>query len=421
VVGIWEEVAHRDPREIEASFARLLAADEESEAEPNRADLLKAIKKSLEDPAGLIAVPPQPEHAFSDQQLTEYRRRLDEARLLESRAADEPAAMGVTDGTVCTALPLHIRGSYRNLGDPVPREFPAVMRFSSTRPVFPSDQSGRLELARWMADSRHRLTARVYVNRLWRWHFGRGLVATTENFGALGARPSHPELLDWLARRLMESGWSTKTLQRLILSSHTYRMASLHPDAATAEAIDPENRWLWKFPRRRLEAEEIRDAILVVAGRLDRTMGGKTVPLRNRQFVFDHTSIDHTKYDSHRRAVYLPVIRNNLYEWFAQFDFPDPTTPTGNRAATTVAPQALLLLNDPLVIDAAQCFAENALRTCAQTRDRVEWIHRRALGRPPTSTEQQRAAEFLGKQPALRRWTLYCQALLASNEFCHAP
>ncbi|MFG0334545.1 MAG: DUF1553 domain-containing protein, partial [Maioricimonas sp. JB049] len=323
--------------------------------------------------------------------------------------------------------------SHLNLGQPVAREFPEVMRISSVRPIFPRSHSGRLELARWMASTQHPLTARVYVNRIWRWHFGTGIVATTDNFGALGDRPSHPELLDWLARHFMETGWSTKELHRLILSSNAYRMASGLPDESTAAAADPENRLLWKFPMQRLEAEQLRDAVLAVSGRLDDSIGGKTVPLRNRQFVFNHTSVDHTKYDSLRRAIYLPVIRNNLYTLFEQFDFPDPTMPTGSRNSTTVAPQALLLLNADLMMDSAEAMAGRVLESTAADEGRVQHAYELALGRPPTPSELERALRFVNDlsaqsltdaatiDPAVERqaWALLCQSLFASNEFMY--
>jgi hypothetical protein len=380
-----------------------------------------------------LAVPPKPEFAFDAETLAQYDELMEEARVFESRAADVPAAMGVVDGNVLTSLPIHIRGSHRNLGDPVEREFPAVMRASEVRPIFPANQSGRLELARWMASSQHPLTARVYVNRIWRWHFGVGLVKSTENFGALGDRPSHPELLDWLARRFIESGWSTKELHRLILSSSVYRMASSHAQQESAAGIDPENRLLWKFHLQRLEPEQIRDAILATTGRLDESIDGKTVPLRNRQFVFNHTSVDHTKYDSLRRAIYLPVIRNNLYTLFEQFDYPDPTMPTGSRNSTVVAPQALLLMNSELVMDSADELASQLLSESASDSSRIELAYLTLLGRRPSETENNRALRFIDDiasgaltdsatvdPEALRRaWALFCQSLFASNEFMY--
>lgn len=297
-------------------------------------------------------------------------------------------------------------------------------------------ESGRLEFARWMADPRHPLTARVYVNRVWRWHFGRGLVATTDNFGALGDRPSHPELLDWLATRFIRSGWSTKALHRLILTSSVYQMSSTHPREAEWSELDPENRWRWKFGTRRLEAEAIRDSILAVSGQLDREMGGKTIPLRNRQFVFNHTSTDHTDYESRRRLVYLPVVRNHLYSFLEQFDFPDPTMPTGDRSVTVIAPQALWLMNDDLVLDAAASLARRARAAAGDDHARVRWLYRRTLARDPAAEETERAVAFVvgsvsrvgggeadegGKasdgDPAGDAWTALAQALLTTNEF----
>ena len=393
----------------------------------------KLVEAALKDRSGFLTVPPKPEFAFDDETLAEYDRRMEAARIYESKARDVPAAMGVSDDTVLARLPIHIRGSHLNLGEEVGRDFPEVMRNSNVRPVFPKNQSGRLEFARWMASTQHPLTARVYVNRVWRWHFGEGLARTTENFGVLGDLPSHPELLDWLAHWFMESGWSTKDLNRLILGSNTYRMSALHPQNSVATKVDPDNRLLWKFRMQRLEPEQIRDSILAISGRLERTMAGKTVPLRNRQFVFNHTSVDHTRYDSLRRAVYLPVIRNNLYTMFEQFDFPDPTMPTGDRSETVVAPQALLLMNSDLVLDSADALAQSLLQLSASDASRVEIAYQRVLGRNPNERESRRAIDFVAQirsgaklnagavddQWISKGWSLFCQSLFASNEFMY--
>ncbi len=438
LVAKWKQLAaQRSPAEIQEYFERLIHTaqltgdpDEKGTTElPPRPEQAKTLltntRAELANKSGLLSVPPQPEYALDDRALREYYRLLEEARLLESDAPDEPGAMGVSDGSVLVSLPVHIRGSHRNLGDAVERGFPEVMRTSATQPVWPADQSGRLELARWMASSQHPLTARVYVNRVWNWHFGKGIVASTENFGQLGERPTHPELLDWLARYFIESGWSTKKLHRLILASSAYQMASVVEEAGEAPAVDPENRLLWKFRLQRLEAEQIRDAMLAIAGRLDTRIGGKTVPLRNRQFVFNHTSVDHTKYDSLRRAIYLPIIRNNLYTLFEQFDFPDPTTPTGSRNATVVAPQALLMMNDELVMDSASALASHVMGRFSQDDLRVDYAYNLAFARPPTDAEADRALRFLaslGDQSELSeqdRWSLLCQSWYLSNEFVY--
>ncbi len=376
---------------------------------------------ALKDTSGFLAVPANPEYALDAEPLAEYHRLQEDARLAESAAPDEPAAMGVGDAEVLVSLPIHIRGSHRNLGEPVRRAFPEVMLRDDASPSLPEDQSGRLQLARWMADPDHPLTARVYVNRVWRWHFGRGLVATTENFGALGDQPSHPELLDWLAGWFIRSGWSTKALHRLILRSNVYQMDSSHPEEEALQQVDPENRWLWKFRLRRLEAEPVRDSILAVSGQLDRTVGGKTIPLRNRQFVFNHTSVDHTDYASRRRAVYLPVVRNHLYTFLEQFDFPDPTMPSGDRSVTVIAPQTLLMMNDDLVIDAAGALAQRAAVAESEEEARVAWLYQRTLTRQPSVEERRRASEFIARvgeqRGAAMAWTVFCQALLSSNEF----
>ena len=428
-------------KQIEAHYRLLfekaetaLAAARKKDAKAKTIDdeALESVRAALYDLSGFLAVPPKPEFAFDEETLAEYYRLMEEARLAESNAPDAPSIMGVADGTVLTSLPIHIRGSHRNFGEPVAREFPAVMRTSTVRPVLPNNQSGRLELARWMASTQHPLTARVYVNRVWRWHFGSGIVRSTENFGRLGDRPSHPELLEWLARRFMEGGWSTKKLHRLILSSSVYQMTSSHSDATIAET-DPENRLLWKFGLQRLEAEQIRDSILAVSGRLETELGGKTIPLRNRQFVFNHTSVDHTKYDSLRRSLYLPVVRNNVYSLFSQFDFPDPTMPTGSRNATVVAPQALLMMNAGLVMDSADHLATLLLSESLDNSQRVDVAYERALGRLPSDSESKRSLAFIseltskaladaasvGAKAEHSAWSMFCQSLFASNEFIY--
>jgi len=394
--------------------------------------LVEQARLALNDASGFLAVPPKVDYAFDAETLAEYFRLEEVARLAESAAADEPAAMGVGEQAILATLPIHIRGSHLNLGTPVAREFPEVMRTSSVRPILPTNQSGRLQLAQWMASTQHPLTARVFVNRIWAWHFGRGIVGTTENFGRTGDRPTHPVLLDWLARHFMQSGWSVKDLHRLILSSHAYQMSSQHPDSETASASDPENLLLWKFRMQRLSAEQVRDSFLSVSGRLDVSLGGKTIPLRNRQFVFNHTSEDHTKYDSLRRAIYLPVIRNNVYTFFEQFDFPDPTMPTGQRNSTVVAPQALLIMNSDLVMDSAADLATVLMKQVADDKDRVSLGYEKVLGRPATETEIQRAIAFIGEATSNSvsatgidesayqiAWAMFCQSLFASNEFMY--
>ena len=312
-----------------------------------------------------------------------------------------------------------------------------------------AERSGRKEFADWLTQPNHPLTARVMVNRIWRWHFGTGLVASTDNFGVLGERPSHPELLDWLASRFVAGGWSVKAMHRLIMTSAVYQRASQYSVSSNQYSVgakpsgpstenwkletehfsrhsfaDPENRLLAHFPIRRLEAEEVRDAVLFVAGTLNRTMGGKTIPVKNREFFFNHTSKDATTYDSPRRALYLPVVRNNVYDLFEQFDFPDPAVPNGNRNATVVAPQALLMMNSGLVAGAAEKFAANLEAAANDDARRIELAYLKAYARPPTAKELDRAKKFLAgfkrdSAASPSAWSVLCQSLLAANEFIY--
>ena len=389
------------------------------------AKLVASANKSLVTDKGLKEVPKTPETQYPTNTVAELKQLRDVLAKLEKDAPELPSTMGVSDATnIVKALPIHIRGSHLTLGQPAPRGFPQVMQVANRRAEMPAQQSGRLELARWLASAEHPLTARVMVNRIWRWHFGQGLVGSTDNFGVLGDRPSHPELLDWLAHRFIAEGWSVKAMHRLIMSSAAYQRAT-RPTADTRRSVvDSENRLLSHFPLRRLEAEEIRDAVLFVAGALDRTMGGKTIPVKNREFFFNHTSKDATTYDSPRRALYLPVVRNNVYDLFEQFDFPDPAVPNGNRNATVVAPQALLMLNSDLVGKAAEKFAVGLLASVSDDTRRIELGYQKAYARPPTAKELARAKKFLAEfkpdaAASPNAWTVLCQSLLAANEFIY--
>src|SRR5436305_2669087 len=221
-----------------------------------------------------------------------------------------PMAMAVSEGKVETVR-VHLRGNHLTLGAEAPRRFPRVLA-GDRQPPLPQTQSGRRELADWLTRDDHPLTARVMVNRIWLGHFGEGLVRTPDNFGNLGDRPTHPELLDWLALRFAQSGWSVKAMHRLLLTSAAYGMSTAHDE--TAARLDPDNRLLWRFHRQRLEVEALRDAILAVSGGLDRTMGGSLLNVPNRQYVSVHKNYEN--YASPRRSVYLPVVRSDVYKLF---------------------------------------------------------------------------------------------------------
>jgi hypothetical protein len=271
------------------------------------------------------------------------------------------------------------------------------------------------------------------VNRVWRWHFGKGIVATPDNFGALGSLPSNPALLDWLALRFVESGWSIKTMHRIIMRSNAYQMSSAF-DPGAMEA-DPENLRLWRFTPRRLEAEAIRDALLAVGGRLDQTQGGSLVTVKDHDYFFNHVSKDVVLYDSPRRSIYLPVVRNHLYDVFELFDYGDAGVSNGDRATTTVAPQALFMMNSDLVEQTALDVANSLLALDpADDAERTRQLYNRVYGRPPTDAETARAGVFRDRfaggiaaadpeaspsQRNLRAWQALCQTLLASNEFVY--
>ena len=349
-----------------------------------------------------------------------------EVAALEASAPELPSAMGVAEGTP-TDLPVLRRGNPLAPGPVAPRRFPAALG-GDRQPPLPRDRSGRLELAEWLTDPRHPLTARVAVNRVWRWHFGKGLVRSADNFGLTGDGPTHPELLDWLAAEFVDNGWSLKALHRRVMLSATYqRGAALDP---TAAASDPDNRLLWRMSPRRLEVEAVRDALLAVGGLLDRTAGGPALThVPNRGYLFDHTSKDKTSYASDRRSVYLPVVRNHPYDVFQLFDAPDPAVPTGDRVTTTVPTQALFFLNSDLAARAADALAGRVLgRADLDDPGRVRLLFALAYGRPPTAAEVARVtagvagleAEFAADGGRRRKaWAAACQAVLAGNEFIH--
>ena len=336
---------------------------------------------------------------------------------LENNPPPLVSAMGVTDGNA-TELPVFVRGDHNTPASfKQPRRFPQVL--SDGKPLG-NENSGRLALAQWIADKKNPLTARVMVNRVWRWHFGRGLVATTDNFGLLGERPSHPDLLDWLAAWFMDNGWSVKKLNTLILTSATYQMSSTASPAALQQ--DANNVLLSRAPLRRLEAEPLRDSLLELGGLLDKQVGGFVWTFENYKLVFNHTSEDATTYESNRRALYLPVIRNHVYDLFELFDFPDPGTVNGNRADSTIAPQALYLMNSPLVLRATESMAEALLKEADLTNaQRVQRLYAQVFNRPPTVKETQRAVVFINNfaQNRLASWQALSQALVSSNEFLY--
>ncbi|MGD9724152.1 MAG: DUF1553 domain-containing protein [Pirellulales bacterium] len=352
--------------------------------------------------------------------------RADVAELEKSAPAPLPTAMAVSEGKA-TDLQIHIRGSHLALGERSPRGFPRA--FGVQDPALPGDTSGRLQLAQWVTSPTHPLTSRVMVNRVWRWHFGAGILRSTDNFGNLGDRPSHPELLDWLAVRFVNSGWSVKALHRLIMLSSTYQMSTTYH--AAAAATDPDNRLLWRMNRRRLEAEAVRDALLFVAGRLDTSLGGTLLKSKPREYVTSTASVDVTNYNTDRRSLYLPIVRSALYDQFQAFDFAEPTMIKGDRDQATVASQALFMMNSDVMNEQSARLAGRLVSAQPDDREaRVRNLYWIVLGRRPADAEVARALTFVdrydappsGNDAAARQitgWQALCRVILSSNEFLY--
>jgi hypothetical protein len=296
---------------------------------------------------------------------------------------------------------VYLRGNHAKLGNAVPRGVPKSI--AGAEPPVIREGSGRRELAHWLADPKNPLTARVMVNRIWQHHFGVGLVPTSANFGAMGERPSHPELLDYLAARFVSSGWSVKAMHRQIMLSNVYQQSSAPSDASLAG--DPENRLLWRMNRRRLEAEAIRDSLLTVAGRMDASFGGP---------AFQDAVIP-------RRSLYLMAVRTGAKtaDFGPLFDAPDCSGIVERRTESIVAPQALFLLNNPLITELATALAERVAREVPRgnDRERIGRLYEITLGRPPVEGEVEIGLRLLADAQPVNAWAGYCRLILCTNEF----
>jgi hypothetical protein len=361
-----------------------------------------------------------------------------------------PAAYGVQEGTPADAA-LQVRGEPATPGAVVPRRPPAFL-LAGRDFTIPPGTSGRRELADWIASPNNPLTARVMVNRVWQWHFGRGLVGTPSNFGLRGERPTHPGLLDWLAAVFVRTGsshgvdggtagrrdggkqsstptmnWSLKTLHRLIVLSAAYRQTA--GSNAVAERTDPANRWLWRFNRQRLDAEALRDAMLAAAGTLDlRRPGDHPFPAIASWGFTQHNPF-RAVYTSRCRSVYLMTQRIQRHPYLALFDGPDPNTTTESRGDSITPLQALYLRNDPFVGEQAAALARRVMASADADPDRIRLACRLAWGRAPSVAELRRAQRFLtdGRRalgggepdPEVAVWSAYGRVLLTSDEFLY--
>lgn len=330
-----------------------------------------------------------------------------ELKRLEASGPKRPMVMTVVEEKQIEDAKVHVRGSVHNQTQAVPRGFLQVATIGPV-PTFPTNQSGRKELADWLASRDNPLTARVFANRAWHWLFGAGLVRTTDNFGTTGELPSHPELLDYLAVTFIEEGWSVKKLIRRIVLSRTYRQS-----VGTDHQADPENRLFGRANRRRLDAEALRDTMLQVSGQLTLDQGGPTYPATlAADYGFKPTDT--------RRSVYTPVFRNALPEFFSVFDFADSSVVMGQRNVSTTAPQALFLLNHPFPAEQARLAAVRLLQTETTADDaRLTRAYRWTVGRPPTPQERAIALRFLQPHQAdvTAAWATLFQTLFASADF----
>jgi hypothetical protein len=308
---------------------------------------------------------------------------------------------------------------------------PGVLSVASAMDyVFPTPPPGaqttwrRRGFAEWVASPDNPLTARVMVNRLWQHHFGEGIVRTPSNFGKMGEQPSHPELLDWLASQFISKGWSMKAMHRLMMNSQLYQMSS--DDNMADLGIDPENRFFWRMPRERVEAEALRDEILAVSGKLDRTVGGAC--------IFPYISPDIFQGSSHRtwagkpdddpstwrRSLYVFSKRSIRYPLFEAYDQPNLINTCDRRNRSTIAPQALLLMNNNFVIAQANYFAERLKKEAgADQGAQVDRAFQLALNRAPSAAERARSIAYIKANPA--RLAVFCQAMFDLNEFAYRP
>jgi hypothetical protein len=273
----------------------------------------------------------------------------------------------------------------------------------------------RAALALWLTDKNNPLTARVMLNRLWQHHFGRGIVSTPGDFGAMGEKPSHPELLDWLAREFMENGWSLKAMHRLMVTSAAYRQGTEWRKEPAK--VDPDNRLLWRMNRRRLEGEALRDAMLAVSGQLNPQAGGPSIYPELPAEVEKPRGgwpVNKEVHERNRRSIYVFVKRNMRFPFFAIMDAPDSNETCSRRHVTTSAPQALMLVNGKFTLDMAKALADRVMAG-KDVGKKVDRIYRLALGRPPDAKETALALTFLERADIVD----LCHVVLNLNELAY--
>jgi hypothetical protein len=356
------------------------------------------------------------------ERLTEL---VDEYRRIEQDLPAPLRAPAAADGPGEDERVL-LRGNYRTPGNIAPRGLPAAV--CGTSQPAPQQGSGRLDFARRLVDPNGPLVARVMVNRIWQHHFGEGIVRSPDDFGRMGQPPTHPELLDWLAHEFVRSGWSIKQMHRQMVLSSSYRMSSRLD--ARAEAVDPQNRLLHRMPIRRLEAEAIRDAILAVSGRLDRTLFGPSVMPYLTEFMEGRgrPRASGPLDGAGRRSIYISVRRNFLTPMFLAFDYPIPFNTIGRRSTSNVPAQALSLMNGPLVVEQSRRWADSVLAAQGRTaEEHITAMYLAAFSRPPTEEELRDSLGFVRQQSRVygtqlidpRAWADLAHVLMNVKEFIY--
>jgi Protein of unknown function (DUF1553)/Protein of unknown function (DUF1549)/Planctomycete cytochrome C len=409
---------HRKLKEAQKRPPKVAAGKKKGKGQPQAA--AKAVAKA-----------PKIDPKKTREEIKKLEDRLDELQKNPTPLGNY--ALGVRDADVPGDFNLLVRGELKEKGAKVPRGVLTVLRTPETFQLPASKHSGRLTLAHWIADKSNPLTARVFVNRVWEHLFGEGLVDSVDNFGALGNEPSHPELLDALAVEFMNDKWSVKKLIRKIVLTRTYQLSSAHHPSNYEK--DPGNRLLWRMSRRRLDAEAIRDALLVASGQLDheRPLGSPVMELGNRQMgggMGMGKKMQDVRKPTQVRSVYLPIVRGQVPEMLSIFDMADPSLIVGKRDVTTVPTQALFLMNNPFVIKQAEEMAQRLLaQSSLDQPGRVDLAYQLALGRSASDQEKSRMGKYLadyqksfaaakgGGNPQLAAWTSVCQVLFQSAEF----
>ena len=415
----------KDAKDTKESISK----EAQAEAEKDKAAEAPKEPKKPQKEIGTMEEPDTRKQTLFRVQMAMVKADLEDARnrqkTLDAKFATTERAYAVSEGTPGDAK-LHRKGDPTILGEEVPRGFLTILGGPQLPKGFSG--SGRLQLAQWMTDANNPLTARVMANRIWQQHFGHGIVQTPNDFGVRGRRPTHPELLDYLALRFVEGGWSIKALHKQIMLSHVYRLASVQ-NAKDAEA-DADNELLWRFNRRRLSAEEFRDAMLDVSGALDRTMAGPhPFPPASQWHYTQHTPFIAT-YETRHRSIYLMQQRIRKQPFLELFDGADTNATTGERPVSTTAIQALYFMNDPFMHEQADTLAVRVGMAYADDTERIKYVYDLAFGRPPTAGEIDTAIEYLRKCKAAMKETdlpkdkqsraalaSYMRMLMSSNEF----